>query len=301
MDKTHKSWRDSVARLTGAYAPSTIRIYTADIKQYELWCTQNGIEELFPTSEATLCAFMDASAKTVSPTSVRRRLYSIRKIHRLLNLPDPTLSEEVNLAMRRILRSTPIRPKQAKAATQTYLERFLECQPDTPTGLRNRAMLAVGYELLNRRSELIALQSHDITEQANGTYRVLIRRSKADPFGYGRTAYTSSKTAKILNEWLDVRGPHIPWLFCQIYQNKPIDKGLSPTTVSRVIKQSAEMAGIDKEDVKKFSGHSLRVGAAQDLLIKGFETAAIMRAGGWKSINVLARYLEHAEQNVWEP
>ncbi|MCI5041809.1 MAG: tyrosine-type recombinase/integrase [Donghicola eburneus] len=203
--------------------------------------------------------------------------------------------------MRRILRSTPIRPKQAKAATQTYLERFLECQPDTPTGLRNRAMLAVGYELLNRRSELIALQSHDITEQANGTYRVLIRRSKADPFGYGRTAYTSSKTAKILNEWLDVRGPHIPWLFCQIYQNKPIDKGLSPTTVSRVIKQSAEMAGIDKEDVKKFSGHSLRVGAAQDLLIKGFETAAIMRAGGWKSINVLARYLEHAEQNVWEP
>ncbi|MCI5041810.1 MAG: site-specific integrase [Donghicola eburneus] len=81
MDKTHKSWRDSVARLTGAYAPSTIRIYTADIKQYELWCTQNGIEELFPTSEATLCAFMDASAKTVSPTSVRRRLYSIRKIH----------------------------------------------------------------------------------------------------------------------------------------------------------------------------------------------------------------------------
>ncbi|MFG6511424.1 hypothetical protein ACGYLL_16685, partial [Sulfitobacter sp. M23905] len=33
---------------------------------------------------------------------------------------------------------------------------------------------------------------------------------------------------------------------------------------------------------------------------KGFDTAAIMRAGGWKSVNVLARYLEYAEQNVWE-
>jgi len=40
-------------------------------------------------------------------------------------------------------------------------------------------------------------------------------------------------------------------------------------------------------------------GAAQDLLKKGLDTAAIMQAGGWKSVNVLARYLEHAEHNVW--
>lgn len=43
----------------------------------------------------------------------------------------------------------------------------------------------------------------------------------------------------------------------------------------------------------------MRVGAAQDLLKRGFDTAAIMRAGGWKSVNVLARYLEKAEHNVW--
>ncbi|WP_372922271.1 hypothetical protein [Roseovarius sp.] len=44
----------------------------------------------------------------------------------------------------------------------------------------------------------------------------------------------------------------------------------------------------------------MRVGAAQDLLRRGFDTAAIMRAGGWSSINVLSRYLAHAEHNVWE-
>lgn len=43
----------------------------------------------------------------------------------------------------------------------------------------------------------------------------------------------------------------------------------------------------------------MRVGAAQDLLKRGFDTAAIMRAGGWKSVNVLAHYLEKAEHNVW--
>lgn len=68
----------------------------------------------------------------------------------------------------------------------------------------------------------------------------------------------------------------------------------------RVIKDAAARAGLTSDEVAEFSGHSMRVGAAQDLLKKGFDTAAIMRAGGWKSVNVLARYLEQAEQNVWQ-
>ncbi|OZB12782.1 MAG: hypothetical protein B7X55_13925 [Rhodobacterales bacterium 34-62-10] len=54
-----------------------------------------------------------------------------------------------------------------------------------------------------------------------------------------------------------------------------------------------------QDEIAAFSGHSMRVGAAQDLLTKGFDTVAIMRAGGWKSVGVLARYLEAAEHNVW--
>ena len=57
--------------------------------------------------------------------------------------------------------------------------------------------------------------------------------------------------------------------------------------------------GLEPDEVLAFSGHSLRVGAAQDLLCAGHDTAANMRAGGWKSVNVLGRYLELAEHNVW--
>ncbi len=183
--------------------------------------------------------------------------------------------------------------------TRTYLDRFIEAQPDTPDGLRNRAMLSLGYELLTRRSELVALRSEDLNERSDGTFRVLIRRSKADPFGEGRIAFTSRHTARLLRDWLDVRGADIEWLFCPVYRGKPINRDLSTTTVKRLIKQSAERAGLDAEQVHQFSGHSMRVGAAQDLLTRGYDTAAIMRAGGWKSIAVLARYLEHAEHNVW--
>ena len=47
------------------------------------------------------------------------------------------------------------------------------------------------------------------------------------------------------------------------------------------------------------TGHALRVGAAQELLRIGRDTAGIMRAGGWKSVSTLARYLERAEHSVW--
>lgn len=167
------------------------------------------------------------------------------------------------------------------------------------TGLRNRAMLSLGYELLTRQSELVALRNEDLEVRSDGTFRVLIRRSKADPFGEGRIAFTSKRTAKLLREWLDLRGPEIDWLFCPIYCGKPVKRDLSTTTVKRFVKQTAIRARLAPSVVEEFSGHSMRVGAVQDLLKRGFDTAAIMRAGGWKSVNVLARYLEQAEHNVW--
>ena len=66
-----------------------------------------------------------------------------------------------------------------------------------------------------------------------------------------------------------------------------------------MVETSARKAGPGFKEIIGFSGHSMRVGAAQDLLCAGNDTAAIMRAGGWKSINVLARYLEWAKHKLW--
>ena len=83
----------------------------------------------------------------MAPSTVQRRLYTIRKVHGLPSLPDLTYDEDINLAMRRVRHTRAIRPRQAKELTRNYLERFLESEPDTPWGLRNRAMLPLGYEL----------------------------------------------------------------------------------------------------------------------------------------------------------
>ena len=129
--------------------------------------------------------------------------------------------------------------------------------------------------------------------------RGIIRRSKADPFGQGRVAFTSKSTADAVEEWLKWRGPETNFLFCPIYRGRAVNRGLSATTVRRLVKSAAKAAGLEPAEIEAFSGHSLRVGAAQDLLCAGYDAAAIMRAGGWKSVNILGRYLELAEHNVW--
>ena len=291
-------WRAEFKRLEGAYAPATLKSYQTDVRIFVTWCEARGLSAL-PADVPTVCAFLEDQVATLCPSSVRRRLYAIRKVHRLLRLPDPTWDEEINLTLRRIRRAKLNRPKQAKGMTRRYLDRCLAAQPDTPWGLRNRAMISLGYDLLTRRSELVALRSDDLEFRSDGTLRVIIRRSKADPFGMGRIAFSSGHTAQLVRDWLAWRGSDVEPLFCAIYQGKPINRPLGTTKVKLIIKEAAAVAGMSPKDVAAFSGHSLRVGAAQDLLCAGFDTAAIMRAGGWKSVNVLGRYLEFAEHNVW--
>ena len=296
--KIEPDWSAEFKRLEGAYAPATLKSYRTDVRIFVQWCGERGLTAL-PAAVATVCAFLEDQVATLCPSSVRRRLYAIRKVHRLLRLPDPTSDEDINLTLRRIRRAKLNRPKQAKGMTRGFLDRCLAAQPNTPWGLRNRAMIALGYDLLTRRAELVALRSDDLQFRDDGTLRVIIRRSKADPYGMGRIAFSSLRTAQLVRDWLVWRDAAFDPLFCGIYRGKPINRPLGTTKVKLIIKEAAAAAGLSDEHVAAFSGHSLRVGAAQDLLCAGFDTAAIMRAGGWKSVNVLGRYLEFAEHNVW--
>ena len=131
------------------------------------------------------------------------------------------------------------------------------------------------------------------------SWQVLIRRSKADPFGEGRLAFTLQKTAGLGLDWLDWRGPEIKWLFRPIYQSYALNRILDTTNVKRLVINAAWRAALDQSNTDAFRGHSLRLGPAQYLVVKGYDTVVIMRAGGWKSVGVLARYLEKAEHNVW--
>jgi integrase/recombinase XerD len=221
-------------------------------------------------------------------------------VHRLLRLNNPLDDEEVAIAMRRARRSKPRRQKQARGLTRDLRDKLISaCPEDTLIGLRNRAIIAVGYDTLCRRSELIALRSEDLNPLSDGAMSILIRRSKSDQFGDGRYGYLSRKTSTHLRVWLEAASLKEGWLFRRVLGNNIGEHPLHPCTINKILKATAHAAGLNDDDVKIISAHSLRVGAAQDLMTEGAGLLRIMRAGGWKSANTISRYVEHAELELF--
>ena len=79
-------WRAEFKRLEGAYAPSTLKSYISDVSIFVDWCDAAGRSAL-PASVETVCAFLEDQARGRFPARVWRRLYAIRKVHRLFISP----------------------------------------------------------------------------------------------------------------------------------------------------------------------------------------------------------------------
>ena len=291
-------WHKELERLEGAYSDHTLRGYTMDMEQFEIWCTNYGCAALPAVSE-TLVAFVNAEGQRLLPSSLSRRLCAISRIHRLLRHPDPTKEEDVKLAVRRARRKKPARPRQALGIIARIRdELILGCTGDL-IGLRDEILVRVGFDTLCRRSELVALRADDLTQNERGNLSVLVRRAKNDPTGEGRVAPLSTETSQRVRHWLKVSGIHDGALLRPVYAKKVLRRFLAPIVVSRVLKKLSHGHGRQGEPTARLSGHPLRVGAAQQLTINGHGVLQVMRAGGWKSINVVARYIENVDLDLW--
>lgn len=288
------SWKIALARLEGAYSPHTLRGYRADFIIFENWCRKAKRTSL-PAQPETVAEFITAQTATCSSSTLKHRIASIRKIHRLMRLQSPTEDEDVAISLRRAFRQKRRRPKQALGITSERLERLLSvCESDL-IGSRHKAMLQTAYDTLCRRAELVALRVEDIQEDGNGGARILIRRSKSDPFGDGRYGRLSQAALEALKYWLQQSKIKTGFIFRATNNGNVTKDGLHPYAVNRAVKELAFAAGFDERMIADMSGHSFRVGAAQDLMTSGKSILAIMKAGGWRSMNVVGRYVENAE------
>ena len=293
------NWRAVMDGLVGAYADNTLRGYRADIAKLESWRLSRG-EPLLPASPDTVAAFIADDARVSSSATLRRRLASIRKLHRLLRLPNPVDDEAVSIALRRALRAKRRRPKQALGLNADLRRRLIDaCPADTLHGLRDRALIAVGYDSLCRRSELVGLLIEDLRPLPDGGARILVRRAKTDPFGDGRWAHLSPPTMDHLNAWLAAAAITDGPLLRPLIAGKVGAAPMNPVAVNRTLKTAARRAGLSEDVAASLSGHSMRIGAAQDLMRAGRDLLHIMTAGGWTSPTVVGGYVREAEVRVW--
>ena len=274
----------------GALSANTERAVRSDLAIYSAWCAERDLPAL-PASAQTIAAFVDAMAKVRASATVRRYVASIAAAHRALGLAKRAKSEPVRRALQRMHRRKGRRQEQARGLTGALRERLLDAPGDGLIDARNRALLAVAYDTLLRRSELVALQVSDIIEELDGAATVLVRRSKADPEGVGATLYLARDSVALVREWLQRSGVREGRLFCSLCRGV-VGEGLDASQVPRIFKAMAERAGLPVDVVQHISGHSTRVGAAQDMVAGGIGMAAILHAGRWKTTTMVNRYGE---------
>lgn len=294
-----RSWEAALQRLEGAYSHLTVLAYGSDFRNFADWCRTKR-RSFLPATPETVGRYLDAISVDLKPATLRRRTAAIRKIHRLTRHVDPTDDEVVVLALRRARRTKPGRQRQALGLASPLRERLVAACGNNLTGLRDAAMISIGYDTLCRRSELVALRSEDIEPRPSGGANILVRRAKNDPDGMGRVAAISAASLARLQVWLSAAGIKEGPLFRPVFGNTVKSRYLSPIVVPRVIKAAARRAEIDVEKIEELSGHSMRVGAAQDLNRRGFDLLTIMKAGGWRSANVVARYIENSGLRIWD-
>ena len=142
-------------------------------------------------------------------------------------------------------------------------------------------------DALLRISEAVYIDCEHITEEADGSGRLLLPTSKTDQEGRGAVLYLKPGTLHAVRDYQRrarfMEGP----LFRRMQKGDRIDpqRRLTADGARLVIKAAAQAANIPGA-----SGHSFRIGTAQSLVEKGAGLVDLQNAGRWKSADMPAHY-----------
>lgn len=287
----------TIKKIDGAYADSTIRAYYADMRDLIHFCQKQGTLGL-PIAGEDLCiyiAHLTQSGRTSA--SIRRVMAGVATIHKLNRFEDPTKDPDVLLEMRRMHRKLGRHSKQALGITSDILEKMIQASEAGNRGSRDRALLLLAYDSLCRRSELVDLRIEDIQisfKNGKEQMSILIRKSKTDQFAVGKRIFVSARTQAAIKEWLErLRNPNSGRFFRGVNRAQHIMTPLKPGQINRIYKRIAKLANFNEELIQQISGHSLRVGHAQDMVNAGDSLPMIMSKGRWSKTDTLMRYVEY--------
>jgi integrase len=226
----------------------------------------------------------------------------ISQAHKAADLASPTTSSLVRRTHAGIRRTIGTAQLGKTPALVADLKRMLQKVPNTRVGLRDRALLLLGFAGGFRRSELVALNVEDLEFSSAGLV-VTMRKSKTDQEGrsrrigipYGSTENTCP--VRSVQAWLESARISDGAVFRSLdrFQRVP-PRRLSDKAVARIVKRRAKAAGLDPD---RYAGHSLRAGLATSAAAGGASERAIMNQTGHRSTDMVRRYI--GEANLFAP
>jgi len=278
-------------------APSTIRAYRSDWRHFEAWCRVRDVQAL-PAAAETVALYLTDMASWAKAATIQRRLSSISQAHQMAGHESPTQDRLVRMTHSGIRRRIGT-ASQGKAPVVTAdLRAMVEALPIGVLGVRDRALLLLGFAGAFRRSELVGLDVADVADRPEGLV-IHLRRSKTDQEGAGREigvpygSHPATCPVRALRAWLEASGITEGPLF------RPVRRGgavlpsrLSGRAVALVVKRSVLAAGVG--EAARYGGHSLRSGLVTAAAEAGVQERVIAEQTGHRSMTVLRRYIRSA-------
>lgn len=287
---------DAKKHLANSKAENTKRAYRTDWTQFSKWCKKNGLIAL-PAASETVVYYITFLGKTLKATTIKRKITAISQRHETAGYQSPTKTALVKGVWDGIQRSIGIKEEGKDALWLNDLRQIIEAIPqNTLSGVRNRALLVLGWAGALRRSELVGLNSEDVSKTRDGLI-LHLNRSKTDQNGEGQDValpYGSNPLTcpvRSLEDWLAGSGISEGPLFRRIDRHGNILERLTPQSVRLIVKKCCETVGMDSE---KYGAHSLRSGFCSTAAKAGKAEHQIMKQTRHKRSDSLQRYIKKA-------
>ncbi len=287
-------------------AENTLEAYRGDINDFTDWCKARGIESDPPCPGGVVAEYLAQVADKRKLATVRRRLAALNWWHTLKGHIPPGKTPEVIMTLDGIKRTKAQAGEHTEAKRAIVVEELRKIVfgvPETRRGIRDRALILMGFGGALRRSELVRLRVRDVRNEADGL-RITIPYSKTDQFGEGQTVGVNygrdSNLCPVLvyRYWRQVSEIKSGFVF------RPIDRWgnisdddvhLSEDAVALILKRAARRALGRDFPCNDVSGHSLRAGYATSSAIGGGDIMAIKKQMRHKSVETTMKYVRDAE------
>ena len=288
------------AFVAAAKAPGTIRAYRNDWRDFESWCRSHNLPSLPATAE-TVALYIADRASTLASGTITRRLTSITKAHQAAGYTDSPATTRhfvVGETLKGIRRTIGTAQHGKAPLLSTDIRRIVAARREDLLGLRDSALVLVGFAGGFRRSELAGIHMYDLKFSADGVV-VTVRKSKTDQEGAGREvglpfgASLDTCPVRSLRQWLNKAGIIEGPVFRSVGRYDHVSRrGLNRDSIGKLLKRAAGRAGLKVEEL---GGHSLRSGCVTQAAMNGVREFVIMKQTGHKTIATLRRYIRSGE------
>jgi site-specific recombinase XerD len=272
------------------------RAYKSDFTIFRAWCSARSLP-FMPSTAAAVSTFIASEANGgLHPSTIGRRIAAIRYAHTLAGYEPPTNAESVRAVMAGIRRTVGVRVIKKDPATSEKVLAMVALAPSGRRGLRDRALLLLGFAGAFRRSELVALNVEDLRITEDGV-KVFVARSKTDQEGEGVTIGvvrgSMACPVRAVEAWLAASRITEGALFRSVNKGGAVSKErLADKSVAMIVKRYAAKVGLKVED---FAGHSLRSGFLTSASQRGANIFRMMDVSRHKSVDTLRGYVREGE------